>query len=79
MIRRNGIPQGLRVSTPPGVEVGGRTLCRECGVMLPRGADRPFCVEHSPYVARLRRALAVEEVAAAPEAAKRSASASTAA
>jgi hypothetical protein len=65
MIRHNGTMLGVRVMTVPSVELGGRTHCRECDVMLPRGADRPFCVDHSPYVARLRREIERQEGTAA--------------
>jgi hypothetical protein len=53
MSRRNGVPSRVRIVEPQGAEEGGRTRCRRCGVMLPRGADRPFCLDDSPYVQRL--------------------------
>jgi hypothetical protein len=36
----------------------GRCVCRECGATVPRGQDRPFCLEHAPYARQVRRDLA---------------------
>lgn len=58
MVRRNRVPYRVRVEVPSR-EVGGRTRCLQCGVLMPRGADRPYCVDDSPYVLRLREAMAV--------------------
>lgn len=54
MIRHNGVQPRVRTAAVPGPEVGGRTRCLSCGVMLPRGVDRPFCVDDSPYARRLQ-------------------------
>lgn len=57
MTRRNGIPSRVRLADLPGPESGGRTRCVRCGVMLPRGVDRPFCVDDSAYARELRARL----------------------
>lgn len=58
MQRRNGSPlrmQRITVASPD--DVGGRIACRDCGRLVPRGSDRPFCLDHAPYAQALKRDL----------------------
>ncbi|MBX3468634.1 MAG: hypothetical protein KF878_17305 [Planctomycetes bacterium] len=59
MHRHNGDFLRLRsIPVPPSNDVEGRSVCRTCGQTVPRGQDRPYCLEHAPYARALRRALA---------------------
>ncbi|MCO5170743.1 MAG: hypothetical protein M9894_30820 [Planctomycetes bacterium] len=58
MQRHNGDVLRLRpVLSAPASEAEGRSTCRTCGRAVPRGQDRPFCLEHAPYARTLRLAL----------------------
>ena len=55
-MKRNG--HSIRMGVMPSEDsepAGHRTFCRECEAVLPRGCDRPFCVEHSPYAYEVRK------------------------
>lgn len=59
MHRRNGEVVRLRAAAStaaPVLEV--RSVCRACGQQVPRGQDRPYCIQHAPYARALRRELA---------------------
>ncbi|RMG15867.1 MAG: hypothetical protein D6731_07410 [Planctomycetota bacterium] len=61
MKRMNGQPLAVRLAAPEDAATEPResTTCRDCGRPVSRGTGRrPFCLEHSPYVVRLRAELA---------------------
>ncbi len=56
MQRRNGSPLRMqRINAESPDDVGGRIACRDCGRLVPRGSDRPFCLDHAPYAQALMR------------------------
>lgn len=62
MKRHNGLPQEVRAIDPQdSPEYLARQTCHDCGALVPRGSDRPFCLEHSPYVQRLRAEIAARQ------------------
>ena len=63
MQKRNGLPLRVRVlDAEHQNEFLGRLTCVTCGVMVPRGAGRPYCMEHSAYVQRLLVEVRAHEV-----------------
>jgi hypothetical protein len=58
MQRRNGMAlrvQSITAAAPD--DVGGRIACRDCGRLVPRGSDRPYCLDHAAYAQALIRAM----------------------
>ena len=62
MKRRNGKPIEIRRSAPDlSRNHRGRQCCLTCNRLVPRGSDRPFCLDHAEYAQQVMRELALLE------------------
>ena len=62
MQRRNGMSYQMRTLLPQeGHQFQGRQTCFKCNRLVPRGSDRPFCLDHAAYPQKLMRELASKE------------------
>lgn len=62
MKRRNKNPLEVRlVKSTHTSNFLGRQTCHTCHRLVPRGSDRPFCLDHAEYAQRLMRELEAME------------------
>ena len=66
MQRRNGMAHQMRLANVDwNAQFLGRLTCRDCNTLVPRGSDRPFCLEHAAYAQALMREIEERELALA--------------
>ena len=65
---RNGTPMEVRLERESTkTDYLGRFTCNQCGRLVPRGSDRPFCLDHSEYAQALMRRIAAMEAKKSPK------------
>ena len=63
MKRRNGLAHQTRMANVDyNAQFMGRLTCRSCNRLVPRGSDRPFCLDHADYAQKLMQEIAAREL-----------------